>query len=354
MRSLKSGLVTLAVSGGFGLAAVVGCSADGASVDITDPTTEQNPTEGDNTYLPPSSTPDPGSTTQDAGKTSNKDAGKPKVDAGFDAGPPPPEPGTACTTVDQVATKACGKCGEASALCQTDKTWSVYGACEQETGECTPGETAPCGNCGTKTCDQFCGWGACMGEPANSCSPGATENSTVGCPPQGNLKPYRTRTCKADCSWDSFSSTCFVPPSWEPIALELKTTSKINRPSTGTCPVSSITTTSTPYVYTQVTNPAAQPVKVSLWHSKAVGGPDTMDTIIGAYTGSTPPSTDADRKACLGKIGDFGDATLVGAGNTAWASITDITIPANGTITVYSAAWDAADAGKLMLNIKAQ
>jgi hypothetical protein len=354
MRSLKSGLVTIALSGGLGLAAVVGCSADGG-LEITDPTQNTNPTEGEgNTVVPPGSgTPDPG--TPDAGKKdAGKDAGK-KPDAAVDAGPPPPEPGTACTTVDQVATKKCGKCGEAAALCQSDKTWSVYGACEAETGECNPGETAACGNCGTKTCDQFCGWGACMGEPANSCSPGTSEQSTVGCPPQGTVKPYRTRSCKTDCTWESFSASCVVPPSFAPIPIELKASPTVLKVSTGACPTSVSTfATATPYVYTQVTNPAAFPVRVVIWHSKAPDGPTALDTIMAVYDGAAAPATDDARKACIGTVSDFGDTTLTQADADDFASVKDITIPANGTITVYSAGYLAGTTGKLLLNVKAQ
>ncbi len=351
MRSLKSGLVTIAFSGGLGLAAVVGCSADGAS-DI-DPTQIASPTEGDGTLVlpPPSAGGDPAPGSADTGKKdAGKDAGK-KADAAVDAGPPPPEPGTACTTVDQVTTKVCGKCGETSALCQADKTWSVYGACEAETGECTPGETAACGNCGTKTCDQFCGWGACMNEPANNCTPGTSEQSTVGCPPQGNVKPYRTRSCKTDCQWENYSATCFVPPSWDPIPIEFRATQTIARTFGGACPVS-ISTTATPYVYTQVTNPAAAPVRVVVYHTRAADGPASIDTILGVYNGATPPATEAERRACVGMIGDYGDPTLTVDDD--FASVKDITIPAGGTITVYSAAYPASGTGKLTLNVKAQ
>lgn len=356
MRSLKSGLVTIAVSSALGLAAVVGCSADGAS-DVTDPTSDSNPTEGDTAKLPPPSntgdtTPPPA---QDAGKPKS-DGGSKKTDAGVDAGPPPPSPGSTCTKVDDIATKDCGKCGQASALCQTDKTWSQYGACENEQGECVPGATQPCGNCGTQTCDQFCGWGACTGEPANSCSPGTSEQSTVGCPASGAVKPYRTRSCKADCTWDNFSQQCFTPPTFAPIPLELKSTATIGRLSTGNCPVSSVSSTVTPYVYTPVTNPSAAPVKVTLYHSAVTGGPANIDTVLGVYNGATPPADDAARKACVGTVGDqsYNDMTLTGDSN--WAIVKDITIPANGTITVYSAAYSSGtgSTGKFQLNIVAQ
>lgn len=356
MRSLKSGLVTIAVSAGFGLAAVVGCSADGASGEILDPTSEQSPTEGTGAVLPPSSNTDTAAPA-DAGKP-KADAGKPKSDAGsggVDAGPPPPTPGSACTTVDQVANKACGKCGEASALCQSDKTWSQYGACEGETGECVPGETAPCGNCGTKTCDQFCGWGACTGEPANSCAPGSSEQSTVGCPPSGNVKPYRTRSCKTDCTWDSFSTTCFTPPSWNPIPIELTAAKTTGRLSLGNCPASSVDSSSmTAYTYTTVTNPSSAPVRVTIYHSKDAAGPANFDSIITAYTGSTPPTTETDRKNCLVSVGDqsTNDTALTGGYN--FAIVKGITIPANGAITVYSAAWSTTGTGKLVLNVKAE
>lgn len=359
MRSLKSGLVTIAVSSGFALAAIVGCSADGGGAEIADLGQGETPTEPEpgTVMAPPSDKAAP----QDAGKTTTKDAGKPKSDAGggtaVDAGPPPPTPGTACTSVNQIVSKSCGKCGEAQALCQSDKTWSQYGACENETGECTPGETAPCGNCGVKTCDQYCGWGACTGEPVDSCSPGTSDQSTVGCPPQGAVKPYRTRSCKDTCTWGDYSTTCFVPPSWAPITVTLPSATKIARPNfgdLGACPADALDGELTSYAYTQVQNTAAAPVRVTVYHSKATGGIANMDTVLAVYAGATAPSTLAQRKACVGTIGDqsVGDTTLTG--DTNFAIVKDITIPANGSITVYSAAWKAADSGPITLNIKAQ
>lgn len=361
MRSLKSGLVTIAVSGGFALAAIVGCSAEGTSGEVLDPTQEQTPTEDPGAVLPPPSNDAKGPA--DAGKATAKDAGKPKSDASsggaVDAGPPPPTPGTACTAVNAIASKACGKCGEAQALCQTNKTWSQYGACEAETGECSPGETAPCGNCGTKTCDAYCGWGACTGEPADSCELGSSDQSTIGCPPQGTVKPYRTRSCKTDCTWGDYSTTCFVPPSWTPVTVTLPSATKIARPNfgdLGVCPADALDGEATSYAYTQVTNATAAAVKVTIYHSKATGGAADMDTVLAVYPGTTAPSTLAQRKACIGSIGDqstgAGDSALTG--NTNFAIVKDITIPANGAVTVYSAAWKAADSGPITLNVKAQ
>lgn len=39
---------------------------------------------------------------------------------------------------------------------------------------------------------------------ANPCAPGAVETTTAGCP----AGQYRTRECRADCTWTNFSSTC--------------------------------------------------------------------------------------------------------------------------------------------------
>jgi hypothetical protein len=360
MRSLKSGLVMIAVSGGFAVAAIVGCSAEGTSSDLAEPTQELAPTEDPGAVLPPSSD---ATGAADAGKTAAKDAGKPKADASsgggpVDAGPPPPTPGTACTAVNAIASKACGKCGEAQALCQSNKTWSQYGACEAESGECTPGETAPCGNCGTQTCDAYCGWGACTGEPVDSCALGSSEQSTIGCPPQGSVKPYRTRSCKTNCTWGDYSTTCFVPPSWTPVTVTLPAATKVARPSYGDlapCPATALDGEATSYAYTQVTNPTAAAVKVTLFHSKATGGAADLDTLLAVYAGATAPSTLAQRKVCIGRIGDQsggGDSALTGNAN--FAIVKDITIPANGTITVYSAAWKATDSGPITLNVKAQ
>src|SRR5687768_7711687 len=119
MRSFKSGLFTFTIAGFVGMAAVIGCSADGSGDVIEDQSgTEPTDLGGGGNTLPPSN---PGTGEEDEDATPpKKDAGKPKADAGKDAGPPPPSPGDTCTQADKVFTKTCGKCGKAEAICLDD------------------------------------------------------------------------------------------------------------------------------------------------------------------------------------------------------------------------------------------
>ena len=157
--------------------------------------------------LPPPASPDAGSPV-DAGKDSGKDSGK--VDAGKDAGVAAPDPGDTCTTQDALATRMCGKCGKQQAICQPSDgglVWSEYGPCAGEAGECLPGETRACGNCGTQTCNNYCGWAACGGQPSQSCSPGSVDFTTAGCPTGG----FKSRTCASTCQWETYSLACETP-----------------------------------------------------------------------------------------------------------------------------------------------
>jgi hypothetical protein len=127
---------------------------------------------------------------------------------------PPPTPGSACTTLDEITKRPCGTCGIQEALCldRPDGTlvWSDYAACWGEVpGGCVPGtqESAPCGNCGTavRTCTPYCAWStSTCSEPAGACAPGSTDLTSAGC--TGGTT--RERTCSAACTWGNFSATC--------------------------------------------------------------------------------------------------------------------------------------------------
>lgn len=94
----------------LGVAAFVGCSAEG--VFSSDP--EDSPSTDNSATLPP---PSGGSSGGHAGGAA-ADGGKPaKADASVDAGPPPPAPGSACSTIDQIFERPCGACGKQQALC---------------------------------------------------------------------------------------------------------------------------------------------------------------------------------------------------------------------------------------------
>jgi hypothetical protein len=304
MLSIKSGLFGCVVAAFVGTFAVVGCSASGETGDIT-PATENDPTEGSGNTLPPSNpgadddddsgAPPTGGGKKDAGKDASKDAAK-------DSGAPPPAPGDACTTVDQKFKKSCGKCGFQEALCLPSMTVSDYGSCTGEVGLCTPGETAACGNCGTKTCSNTCNWGACGGQPANSCSPGAQDYTGAGC---STAQTYRERVCSATCAWGNYSTTCSAPNNANKLTIPATATASITgnytlaaskvgsrAPAFG-CP-GSATPGNYPYEIVELKNETAKTAKVSAWLS----GPTEIDTVLTSYATNLPPTTDQQVGAC--------------------------------------------------------
>ncbi len=61
-------------------------------------------------------------------------------------------------------------------------------------GDCTPGQTRDCGNCGTSTCTAQGTWGPCEGQGV--CSPGDVQQGG----PCGNCGHYE-QTCTRQCQW---------------------------------------------------------------------------------------------------------------------------------------------------------
>lgn len=383
MRSLKSGLVGVAVAGLVGTFAVVGCSADGAAGDLGDPGSGLTPTEPPSSQVPNGSSGDEDKTptpTGDAGKKT--DAGKPptKTDAGNDAAPPPTE-GDPCPKPNEIFKRSCGLCGTQSAVCLVPEDGgtsyvSPYGECsDQVPNGCVPGtqEEVPCGDCGTlkRTCSKYCSWSttSCQNEPPQHCTPGAVELVSAGCP----ADKYRQKTCKATCTWDNISVTCSEPPSFVLVAPTVgSTTSTIAvlraAQTTGrlslSCPGANILSSPvTPYAYVEVRNPNPKAVTVSIFNSQATPSSPVIDTVMAAYEGATIPSTDAQRKNCIKGVADDGDTVLTGDSNFASLDGTAgaVTIPAGGSVQVYFAAYYAYDAstptkstGMLKLNVKTE
>lgn len=370
MRSLKSRLFGFGVAAFFGTIVVVGCSASGSDEDLT-ATDANEPDTGGNK---PITNENDGDETdpkdagkKDAGKDAGKDAAKDA--APKDSGAPAPDEGDDCSNVNDVIERACGMCGKQQALCVansngTGGTVAAYGACNnQKVDGCVPGtvEDVTCGNCGTqkRTCSNSCGWtfSTCTGQPANSCPAGSVEFTNVSCDP-GNPNLYRSRSCQSTCQWDNFPNTCSVPPTFITVPSTVGaingTLTKLDPAVTtpriaGTCPVTSITTTSTAYSYVEVRNTNPKAVTVSLYHSKVTGG-SVLDTIIAAYDGTSVPTSDTARKACKVKVGDTTSSSspvyLLTGSNSSFASIdttgtTQLTIPANSSIMVYSAAYSS-------------
>lgn len=376
MRSNSSKLFGAGLAGLIGVCVVVGCSADGDTDLVPEADSglapETGPTFPEAGPSDDADTPDPGPT--DAGKP---DATKPdggdggaKPDAGDagDAGPVGPTAGETCATPNEIFEAQCGKCGKKSAVCLASGddagtgTWSDYGACGGETGACLPGDTQACGNCGTQTCTNSCKWGTCTGQPKDSCPPGTVDLTTAGCSAPNT---YRSRTCTAACTWGNYAGTCVAPPTYltvppsvggvDKTLIEFKATQIVERLyglSTNCPSTSAISSTKTPYVYTELRNTNATPMKVAIYHTKAPGGA-VIDTLITAYTAI--PTTDAERKACVRRIGDTGTAALVV--DTSFASVDGtygITIPAGATYYVFSYAYNDDDFGLLNVNVKTE
>ena len=368
MNGLKSGLVAAALIASFGAFAIVGCSADGSGV--ADDSTPTEPEES-GTGLPPRSD-SGGGETDDAGKTVKDAAPK---DSAVDSGPPPPVPGTTCTTVDEVRKKSCGACGSQSTICLTEGAaakWSVYSTCEGElAGGCLPGTIIdePCGNCGTvkKTCTQYCAFtsGSCTGQPASSCVPGNVDLSGAGC----LADEFRQRSCGSTCTYGNFGVSCAAPPTTVQVGptpgsvtstvAVLTADQQLPTISGTSCPNATLSTTKTsPYVYIQVHNPLATAASISIYNSLAAGGV-AYKTALAAYAGDVSPTAAAGRAACL-KATTYGTTALTG--NSKFASLDGttkgVTIAAGATISVYVAAYNnyvaanpADTTGKVNLNV---
>lgn len=374
MRSLKTGLFAIAISGVVFAAAMGGCSADGGSTVVTEPEPTDPGSSG--AVLPPEGEkPD---NKVDSGTDSGKKADSGKTDSGPpDAGPPPPVAGTACTKADEIKTKACGACGKASTVCLDDGTgklkWSEYSACENElVGGCIPGTVVnePCGNCGTmkKTCTAYCAYtsGACTGQPAVNCKPGTVEYITAGCPTSGT---YRNRTCGAACTWGGTSATCEEPNNPNKMTAAatvggvvsatwtLAPGNVMKRPYS--CGGSSFSSPDLQYVAVEIKNPNPTSIEVQLYHSAAPGG-DELDTLIWVYSKILPPSTDAEIAACMpSPIGIQDSCTGTTPSNKCgnadsfnFAGVKGVPIPANGKILVYSSGYTSGETGAFNLNVE--
>lgn len=378
MRSLKAGLIAVAVPSLIATLLVAGCSADGSS-DL-DPTTEPAATEpSDNTVIAPNDD-DNDSDTKDSG---SKDAGKkdasPKSDAGKDSGPPAPNEGDPCTGATKF-TRACGNCGTQEAYCVADNAdggtsgkVGPYTACNQAADACTPGETTQeaCGNCGqvTKTCSNQCKWtsSACSGQPTNSCVPGSVQWAKGAC-----TTGYTSATCSASCQWSAFSPTCTTPvndivmnipasatAAASSIDITLSASKVTDRmPSYDTCPVTdALSTGAYPYSYVEVKNTTNQNATVTVYASAGTSGA-VIDTIMAIYDIPVIPLDVKDRKNCKWGVDDqssSGDPT----GDTDFSLIEGVSIPANSSVLVYvssyykySSTTPAESTGTIKLNVK--
>jgi len=316
----------------------------------------------------------------DAGDANDANDGAPNLDAGNDASTLPPE-GSPCTNVAQVQSEPCGYCGTHDRACLSDgqggHVWGAWGYCQgQPFNAFDPNSTysdAPCpGKCATQhqVCLSNCTFDqtqACT-EPTNACWPNNLDyEEGLSCTTGG-----RERTCDSKCQWGNYGS-CQSGPSMltlqvptnvgdvTSIVQNLDANSKVARVSTANCP-STLTTTSSAYNYIVVHNPSTtQAATVDIFHSTA-SGQSNIDTVMTVYLGSTPPSsTDtAARQACMGYVDDTctdTSSTNPASCSSGWAGLMvgnshGVTIPPNGNVVVYSAAYSSTGSGDFQINVR--
>lgn len=389
MRRLATGLVC---AGAFGFLAMfigAGCSAQGSTEDGPLPETDSAPTDP-GVKLPPPSTSGGGGTSGTSGSAQGDDddtggpvgdggSTGPKKDSGtsgstVDSGPqlPKPVPGQPCPTLDEKRTVSCGFCGTQTAICETKdgaQKWSDYNACEGMPSDavCVAGtvENEPCGNCGTRprTCSNKCIWttGACTVPPAAVCSPTTLDLTNAGCDePTYGPYVYRVRSCKADCSFNPYSS-CISPPATLDVGPTVGTVSStiailngsLAKIASGVCPVTAAFGEGRAYAYTQIHNPAAKDVTVTIYNSTAPGGV-AIKTVLAAYKGDQAPLTADARKECL-KSSTSTNATVTGGPGFAILEGTKkVVIPAGGDVMLYTSASDANVSGSVKVNVKTE
>lgn len=97
--------------------------------------------------------------------------------------------------------QSCGNGGTQTATCTGNCAWGPWGTCMGE-GNCTPGQTASCGNCGTMTCGSNGQWGSCQNQGV--CQPGQQQSQTC------NGVGTQTKTCSSSCSWGGWGQCTAV------------------------------------------------------------------------------------------------------------------------------------------------
>ncbi len=303
------------------------------------------------------------------------DAGKTDADA---APAPIANEGDPCPVPNTVIKRPCGLCGHEDAMClMTDAGTgivSAFAACVDEVKDgCTPGATEEmtCGNCGKakRTCTNNCAWttSVCQ-QPPNACVPDTVEYTTAGCP-QPNT--YRTRTCKTDCTWGSYSTTCAMPANdhvltasatvgnTEKLTVTLLAT-KTDKALDwlGGCPNTSFDVGDFAYEHVEIRNPTSQTMTATIYTSQAPSG-SALDTIMVVYDGALKPMSDAQKLACKYGIGDqsYSDTNLTGA--SSFAIIKSVVLPPNGSVLLYVWTYPEVDpldpsdtTGPLLVNVR--
>ncbi|MBK6464653.1 MAG: hypothetical protein IPF92_27165 [Myxococcales bacterium] len=270
-----------------------------------------------------------------------------------------PKPGDPCpagVNLNDIIDRRCGKCGNQKALCIAGaggtKVVDAYGACTGEktaADACLPRERvlADCGVCGkqTRDCDLSCAYveGACTGQVPGGCT--ANEETFIEgvCPNPGDV---RRQVCSPMCVKGT-PEACAPRPAPAPdhtvtvgamgvgvtqaITFDAaKTLTQPELPFCGDdpapCPLA-LSSTARPYRYVRVENPGAAARTVTI---ETTGSTDTM---MAYYLGAAPAPTPAARIACTGQFSD--DVTGTNP------SLTGVSIPAAGAITVYVGKYDS-------------
>ncbi len=162
--------------------------------------------------------------------------------------------------------------------------------------------------------------------------------------------------CTETCGWGPFEACATFAPDVLTMPTPGNTTSTTvkfwplerNRLVPGTCPAAVSSAQGTVH-YATLTNAEAEPVKVSI--SQAISGASTeYTTMLAVYAGTTVPATEAAAAACSGVVVDAcGAAGCTSTSTTKWASLSGdnaVTIPAGGSIVVYSSAKNTGAGGK--------
>ena len=120
-----------------------------------------------------------------------------------------------CTTPGSTESRDCGdgSCGTQTRSCGDDCSWADWGSCSLKAGsECFEGdvETQDCGvgSCGaqSRTCGSDCSWGTwgtCELKTGSACFAGDTSS----CTPSGT-SCSGARTCTSGCAWGTCTETC--------------------------------------------------------------------------------------------------------------------------------------------------
>jgi hypothetical protein len=293
---------------GIGIAIVVGCSASGEAEQIAEPATEPASNEG--THIPASSTED--ATAADASVAA--DGAAMPLDA---------------STCDAAI--------------------------------CTPGETQPCGNCGTRTCTTSCNWSFACKEPPNACKIGTVEYTSAGCTVAGTFKKH---TCGPTCAFDAFGPCADPNANQMTISTQIGAVvsavfgaaeSELGKRPMGTCGTFTSATADATYqrVGVAIANPTSQTARISVYQSRAPGGQD-LDMVLWIYKSSLPPGNDVALLAC-----DYGVADDCIAGNPCgnpntlvFAGIDSVVVPPNGKVLAYSTGYAPPIQGTFQLNVR--